>query len=250
MDLADKLRNAGLQVAEWEGWETNGGPWQKGKPVGIMHHHTAPPVPFPIPRLAGEDQGRIKCNINTKPDGTVWVIAGEACNYSSGMGSSLVLAEVMAGKPPNRNAKARGLADDTNGNPLFFNFENDHAGDGGPIPLGQYIAIVVASLVVGIHYGLSHGNTISHAEWTRRKSDPYWNASLRCIEQIRADMSRGYGMAIGPNGEPNWDEVSSWAKNSWTAAYQAGLLTENSEPKAQVTVEQMMVYLNRAGAIK
>lgn len=51
----------------------------------------------------------------------------------------------------------------------------------------------------------------------------------------------------GPNGEPNWDEVSDWAKPAWTAAHEAGLLTENSHPRDVVEVEQMMSYFKRAG---
>ena len=53
----------------------------------------------------------------------------------------------------------------------------------------------------------------------------------------------------GPNGEPNWEKVSTWAQNSWTAAYQAGLLTDDSMPQDVVEVEQLMVYLKRAGTI-
>jgi hypothetical protein len=53
----------------------------------------------------------------------------------------------------------------------------------------------------------------------------------------------------GPNGEPNWNQVSDWAKNSWTAAHKAGLLTEDSKPQDVLEVEQLMVYLNRANVI-
>ena len=62
-------------------------------------------------------------------------------------------------------------------------------------------------------------------------------------------LGKGLDMADGPNGEPNWDEVSDFAKNSWTAAYKAGLLTDDSHPQDIVEVEQMMVFLNRANVI-
>lgn len=200
MSLADELRAAGLTVKEYSGWSTRGGSWaQGGAPVGLMEHHTANPVPYPVDQLAGSDQGRIKCNINTKPDGTIWLIAYEACNYSSGSGVGKVLSEVKAGTPPSENAVDRGWDsgdDDTNGNPYFFNFENDHAGDGGPMPDVQFQAIIVASQVVAKHFGLSEKNTISHAEWTARKTDPYFNGSRRVIEDIRS------GMAGEPIPEP------------------------------------------------
>jgi hypothetical protein len=156
-----------------------------------MHHHTAPPVPYPVDDLAGHDSGKIKCNMNTKPDGTVWVVAYEATNYSSGNGSSKVLKEVRAGTPPSANAKDRGLSDDTNGNPYFWNFENDHPGNGSIIPAVQYDAIITATNVVLEYWNLDPGNVISHAEWTARKTDPYWNDDKRCIEDLRAGLGDG-----------------------------------------------------------
>jgi hypothetical protein len=187
-DLADALRAAGLTVKSLSAWDTRGGAWADGLPVGIMHHHTAPPVPFPPDRLI--DSGQIKANINTKPDGTIYLIAYRACNYSSGTGSSTVLAGTKAGIPPTANATDRDdiKVDDTNGNPYYWNFENDHAGDGSAIPAVQLDAIVTASEVVADHFGLSAGNVVSHAEWTPRKTDPYWNGDRRCIEAIREGM--------------------------------------------------------------
>ena len=56
-------------------------------------------------------------------------------------------------------------------------------------------------------------------------------------------------MADGPNGEPNWDEVSDWAQAAWTDAHKAGILNDNSHPRDSLEVEQLMVYLNRAKVI-
>lgn len=53
----------------------------------------------------------------------------------------------------------------------------------------------------------------------------------------------------GPNGEPNWEEVSDWAQKAWTQAHKAGILTEDSHPRDDLEVEQMMVYLDRAKVI-
>jgi hypothetical protein len=182
MSLRTELEAAGLNVKVVDGWGTRGGAWATGKPVAVMQHHTAAPVPFPVSRLYGD---LLKANINTKPDGTVWLIAQKACNFSSGPGSSVVLSEARAGQPPTQNAKERGLPDDMGGNAYYFNFENDHAGDGGPLPQVQFDAIVTATRVVLDHYGLTAGNVISHAEWTARKNDPNWNGSNRAIEAIR-----------------------------------------------------------------
>jgi hypothetical protein len=53
----------------------------------------------------------------------------------------------------------------------------------------------------------------------------------------------------GPNGEPNWDEVSEYAKQAWTEAHAAGLLTDSSHPRATLEVEELMIYLKRADVI-
>lgn len=196
-DLLDALRDAWPYVHVNAGWQARGTPWSAGDPVGVMHHHTAPPVPFPIDRLNGSSDGRIKCNMNTKPDGSVWLVAYGACNYSSGLGSSTVLAEARAGQPPSKNAGDRNLNDDTNGNPWFWNFENDHPGDGSDLPDIQHEAIVTATQVVLDFLDLDAGNVISHAEWTARKIDPYWNGDRRCIEEIRASLG-------GEMQPPDW----------------------------------------------
>lgn len=185
MSLKTELEAAGLNVKTVTGWGSRGGTWKLGKPVACMIHHTAPPVPYPVSALYGD---LLKANINTKPDGTVWLIAQGACNYSSGAGSSVVLSEARLGQPPTENARERGLVDDMGGNAYFFNFENDHAGNGSPIPEVQHDAIVLATRVVLDHYDLGPKNVVSHAEWTTRKRDPYWNGSFRAIEAIREQL--------------------------------------------------------------
>jgi hypothetical protein len=87
--LLAQLRNAGLNVREDPGWASRGSRWAAGKPIGQMEHHTAPPVPYPIHRLNGSD-GFLKANMNIKQDGTVWLLAYLACNFSSGSGSDVV----------------------------------------------------------------------------------------------------------------------------------------------------------------
>lgn len=201
--LYEALVDAGLKVHQYPRWETRGGRWAMGTPLGQMVHHTAAPVPYPVDRLAG---ALLKANINTKPDGRVWLIAYGACNYSSGAGSNVVLGEVKAGTPPTANASDRDLRDDTNGNPYFWNSENDHYGKGGPLPEIQEEAITVSTRVVNAHFGLNAGNTISHAEWTRRKSDPYWNGDRRAIEAIRAALKEDDPMLPIEKGDPR-DEV-------------------------------------------
>lgn len=182
--LLDDLRNAGLNALPYGDWENRGHTWGGGhnKPAAVMHHHTAAPVPFPTHRLIGS---RLKANIQTQPDGKVWLLASGACNYSSGPGNIQVLQDLRNNIVPTQNARQRNLPDNFNGNPWYFNFENDHLGKGQPIPQVQLEAIVTATRVVLEHYGLPLSRVISHAEHTRRKTDPYWNNNRRCIDEIR-----------------------------------------------------------------
>lgn len=224
--LASELRAAGLTVREDPGWERRGRNWQdrrlfRGKPVGVMHHHTSIPVPYPVSALNGSRDGRIKCNINTKPDGTVWLVAYKACNYSSGPGLSAVLESVRAATPRIGNARDMGYTradDDTNGNPYFLNFENDHPGDGRPIPDVQLDSIVAATRVALDHYGLEVGNVLSHAEWTARKHDPYWDGDRRAIETIRQRLET-----------PMKIPLESWARNTFQWMIANGIYTEQSD---------------------
>ncbi len=254
--LAD-LREVGLNVVEEPGWKTRGYKWAvDGKPEGVMQHHTAPPNPYPIKRLYGPLLYLIKANMATHEDGTLYLIAYNRCNYSSGIGMGAVLKEnVRKDIPPTHNATKRGL---TGGNRHFWNYENSHPGDGSALPDAQLRTIVVSNIVVNAHFGMNWQRIISHAEWTSRKIDPKWNGSNRtAIEQIRELVGEGEAMT-GPNGEPNWDEVSGWAKDSWTWAWANRLLSadkpetsqdESSHPKAIINKEQLMVHLERYNRI-
>lgn len=244
--LAD-LEAVGLTVVEEPGWRTRGGSWHGGTPTGVCQHHTAPPNPFPIKALYRD--GKIKCNMATHEDGTLYLVAYESCNYSTGQGSSTVLnRNVRPGIPPTANARTRGLVDDMGGNRFFWNYENSHPGDGSPIPDIQLQTIVVSNIVVNNHFGLTYRNIISHAEWSRRKIDPRWNGDNRiAINQIRELVEEGEDVATGPNGEPNWDEVANWAKDAWTWAWVRDdqILSATSHPHDMIDKQQLMVHLQR-----
>lgn len=252
--LLSDLKDVGLTVVEEPGWKTRGYKWAvDGKPEGVMQHHTAPPNPYPIKKLYGPLLYLIKANMATHEDGTLFLIAYNRCNYSSGRGMKAVLENnVRKEIPPTRNAPTKGLA---GGNSHFWNYENSHPGDGSPLPDVQLRTIVLSNIVVNAHFGLNWKRIISHAEWTSRKIDPRWNGSNRvAIKQIRELVGEGEGMSLGPNGEPNWDEVSSWAKNSWTWAWANGLITgdnrltpqdESSHPLAMMNKQELMVHLKR-----
>jgi len=186
--LAD-LKAAGLHVVEEPGWKKRGWGWRvDGEPEGVMQHHTAPPNPYPIKKLYGPPSYFIKCNMATHEDGTLYLVAYKACNYSSGRGMKSVLTDnVRKSIAPTHNATKRGL---WGGNKHFWNYENSHPGDGSDIPQVQLDAIIVSTQVVIDHFGMNPEQVISHAEWTKRKIDPRWNGSNRtAINQIREGVS-------------------------------------------------------------
>ena len=187
--LLTDLRAEGLRVVEEPGWKTRGWRWAvNGEPEGVMEHHTAPPNPFPIKKLYGPPFYWIKANAATHEDGTLFLIAYRACNYSSGYGMSAVLRDnVRKSIAPTRNATHRGAK---GGNKHFWNIENSHPGDGSDIPQIQLDTIIVATMVFNDHWELNPEQDISHAEWTRRKIDPLWNGSNRiAITQIRSGVA-------------------------------------------------------------
>lgn len=205
-DLLNELTAAGLTVVEEPKWKTRGFNWAVGgKPEGVMQHHTAPPNPYPIKRLYGPPLFLIKANAATHEDGTLFLIAYKRCNFSSGRGSKKVLTEnVRKQIAPTHNALVRGLQ---GGNKHFWNIENSHPGDGSSIPQVQLDTIVIATRVFNNHFGLVSEQDISHAEWTKRKIDPYWNGSNRtAIEQIRAGVEQGEDDM--PISEEEWQRFS------------------------------------------
>ncbi len=205
-NLLAELTAAGLPVVEEPGWKTRGNRWAvNNKPEGVMQHHTAPPNPYPIKRLYGPPLFRIKCNMATHPDGTLFLVAYKACNYSSGRGMLSVLVEnVRKSIAPTRNATKSGLK---GGNRSFWNFENSHPGDGSPILPVQLDTIIAANIVVNDHFGLDPEQTISHAEWSRRKIDPFWNGSNRtAIEQIREGVEDDMA-GLSPEAQKFWEDT-------------------------------------------
>jgi len=196
------LLKAGLHIVEESGWQKRGNLWNiNAKPEGVMHHHTAPPNPYPIRKLYGPPFYRTKCNVATHEDGTLYLVAYKACNYSSGYGMRSVLTDnVRLSIAPTHNAYKRGLK---SGNRHFWNYENSHPGDGSPIPQVQLDTIIESTRVVLEHFELDPEQVISHSEWTSRKIDPFWNWSRRAIEEIR----EGVSMELSPEAQRFYEEA-------------------------------------------
>ena len=171
--LPAKAEAAGLTVVVEPGFDTRGSTWNNDRPAGGMIHHTAPPVPYPPDGMYRD--GRIKANVFIQDDGTVHMVSSYACNYSSGMGSSVVLRETQREQAPTGTAHSRGLEDDIGGNFYYVNMEVAHPGDGSPLGVEAQEAIVTVWALICDNLNWDPNRLIAHAEWSRRKIDPAWN---------------------------------------------------------------------------
>ena len=171
--LADAFAEAGLVVVEEPGWQNRGKDWTDL--VGMMQHHTACCMPYPVHKLypARPGQWRIRANFSVQPGpgnpnntpAKIHVIAAGACNYSSGVGSRKVLQETRQNIAPIEDAGRRRLPNTTaGGNRHFINNETAHRGDGSPIPAPMLETIDIAWYIIAKELGLSDGLNIRKSQ--------------------------------------------------------------------------------------
>lgn len=262
LELVDLIRPWWTNTTAYDGTVKGESAWHRDGPAGIMVHHTAGPQPYPLDSLAGARDGKLRCNIAPRQNGQLVVISAAACNYSSGSGSSLVLASVRAGFAPTGLAKDLGLVDDVNGNPWFYNLEVDHPGNGAPIPAAQWNAVVAACAALCAHHNWTSQHVIGHAEWTARKIDPRWdnqdahrnlNAIRNAVQaaldtqeppvtdHIEANTIRAkaiYETGAAPGVDSTF--VADW---QWMVAQQ--IATTFTDPDSVVRSEELAAFLHR-----
>lgn len=190
-----RCQEAGIPVVEWEGPHPSTGKHVKWRdmqmpysspvtPVGILNHHTAPPVPYPLDKLAD------RCNWSIRsPDGAVCIVnAGIA--YDSGYGDPKVLDRVKTDQPV-MGRTTTWPTDFTadgriSGTRWYIDCEVQHPGDGSPLPEPMLHSLVVSDAAICEHYGWDPASRLlGHLEWTRRKIDPYWNGIVNSMPSIR-----------------------------------------------------------------
>mgnify|MGYP006383131177 CR=1 FL=1 len=157
-ELADVLRDGGLNVVEQPGWKQRGrGPMTQVR--GVLLHHTAGSKKGNAPSLNLVSQGRTDLpgplsQLLLARDGTFFVIGAGLCNHA-GKGSW------------------DGI---TSGNSSFIGIEAENAGDGtDPWPEVQMEAYVRGVATLLSHYGLSSNRAVGHREYATprgRKIDP------------------------------------------------------------------------------
>lgn len=163
-DLANWLREAGLNVLEYEGWETrarsSGG--YSELPLCVMWHHTASPASWDGQRDAdyiatGSDTSPIS-NLYIDRSGTVWVLAGGATN-TNGKGRSLPFS--------------RGIVPTDGMNSRALGVEMGNDGIGELWPRAQIDAIFTVSNVCNSKFGNQPSDIATHNHYAPdRKIDP------------------------------------------------------------------------------
>lgn len=176
-DLVALLRSAGLNVRD-ERVDPRPGPFA---PIGVVNHHTATSGPALTSCKKGRaDLAGPLCHVNITRQGVINVVCDGRANHA-GKGSSVVAADVRAGRAITRDARDRSLADDTDGNTLFYGIEVDNDGIGEPLAGVQQDALVAVNATLIAHHKWSPNTCIHHRQWTRRKQDMRWRGDIPAL---------------------------------------------------------------------
>lgn len=180
--LPDVLREAGLDVSTWPGWETrsrSSGGYEKLLGVGV--HHDAIKTGTPLDtrcRAAWDSTGN-----PDRPVGAIWlhtdgrvVVGAAGATNTQGKG----------GPYPT----SRGVIPLNDGNRYMLSIEASNNGVGEVWPPEQQAAYVTMCAALCTAYGLDPAlDVIAHFEWTTRKIDPAGN-SLYATGGNEWDMGR------------------------------------------------------------
>jgi len=202
--MAQRLRDAGLKVAEVDGWKSrannSGGNFY---PKGFVVHHTAGAGPSAgkAPSLniciyGRSDLAGPLCNIYMDYEGTVYTIAAGSANH--------------AGYPDGGNYKGM------TGNSTAWGLEIEHP---GTYPLEPERATLAQRAVAAIIKGTCDESMVCyHAEWTRQKIDL---ATAPPASTFRAEVAKFLA------GKPQEDEMGY---PPWFWDWADWYLTTNRDP--------------------
>lgn len=204
MDLLDVLVRGSVPVVEVAGWRTR---HRAGlfEPIGQIDHHTGAKATSsrPAPSLDTCVNGRPDlagplCNQLVDFHGRCYLISDGRAN-DSGKGSGIVLDELRRGILPARTAAERGLVDDTNGNPWFWDTEVEYPGGQFSPNAAQLETLMRINVAIALAGG---GWPLGHKEWTRRKPDPAnvdmvaWRGEFERRIEALAAMADGTGPSV------------------------------------------------------
>lgn len=163
-ELASWLRNAGLSVIEYDGWQTRsrGSGGYNDYPLCVMWHHTASPASWDGKKdadyCATGDTDSPLSNLYIDRSGTVWILAAGATN-TNGKGNSLSFSR---GNVP---------TDSMNTHALGVEMGND--GIGELWPQSQIDAMFIVSNTCNARFGNRPDDIATHNYYApTRKIDP------------------------------------------------------------------------------
>ena len=163
-DMHNWLRNAGLQVIEYQGWQTRarGSGGYSDYPLCVMWHHTASPPSWDGQKdadyCATGDPDAPVSNLYIDRSGTVWVLAAGATN-TNGKGKSITFSR---GTVP---------ADGMNTRAVGVEMGNDGLGEQWPEV--QVNAAFIVSNTINSHLGNQFDDIATHQFYAPdRKIDP------------------------------------------------------------------------------
>lgn len=182
VEMAEVLRDAGLDVVEVDGWETRArgsGGYDGSAPWAVLWHHTASQT------SAENDVGYIcygcpdapVSNLYLARDGIVWVCAAGATN-TNGTGGPFSVS--------------RGTVPQDRMNEYAVSIEAANNGVGEPWPAVQIDAYFATSLALTDWLGLEPTDISTHYSWTPgRKIDPATAAAVEGSWKPRSVNSSG-----------------------------------------------------------
>lgn len=168
--LPSVLREAGLKVVEYDGWESrarSSGGFSDGRPWCVMWHHTASDT---SPQNDSDycchgSPDRPICNLLIARDGEVWVLAAGATN-TNGKGGP--------------QSFSRGTVPLDSMNTYAVGIEIANNGYGQGYPQAQIDACFAASLAITAKVGLLPSDVCTHQVWApTRKVDPATAAAVQ-----------------------------------------------------------------------
>lgn len=196
LNMADWLRDGGIDVVEEPGWQTrsrSSGGYDSVMAIGV--HHTASNT------KPANDINYMLYNADARPigalylarDGVVTVMSGGATNTQGKGGPYLV---------------SKGEIPKDAGNRYMLSIEAANDGHGETWPVAQQDAYVRMCHILVKKLGLQWGDIVAHFEWTSRKADPAGNSRYATggnnwdMDKFRGDCMMAVGDVPAPPPPP------------------------------------------------
>jgi hypothetical protein len=227
LNLADRMRDAGLQVTEVNGWRTRGVPFTE-RPRVVVGHHTA--------SAPGRDMPSLHILTAGRPD-----LPGPLCQI--GLSRSGVVHVIASGKA---NHAGPGQWRDVTSSSLTVGIEAENSGVGEPWPDKQLAAYDLCAAVLLDILEQPASMYAGHREWAvpaGRKIDPHGIDLDQMRGRIRRLLEEGFDMALSD------DDVNRIAKAVW--ALKVGdpeVATRTALLRVEKRTEQLVEMVEKAAA--